>query len=214
MILTYTIGLPIGIWAGKNEGKWPDLLVRLYTYLTMAIPFFVILVIGIWIFGYGLNWFPTSGSVSATASGFGDTLISRISHMILPGVLGAFFGTTGIVKYLRSEVIDSKRSDYVRTARAKGVPVKDVYRHHIFRNSILPITAFAGYSITGLLCGSLFIEQIFSYPGMGLLFLNAINFRDYTVITSLVLLYGVLNLLGTLISDIMLSVVDSRIRID
>ncbi|MHA8138633.1 ABC transporter permease [Lactobacillaceae bacterium Scapto_B20] len=214
MLLTYTIGIPLGVYAGKHEGKWQDALVRVYSYVTMSVPYFVILVLGVWIFGYALGWFPTSGSVSPTASGLGGTAISRLAHIILPALLGAFFGTTGIVQYLRSEVIDSKRSDYVKTARSKGVPMSKIYRHHILRNSLLPITAFAGYSITGLLSGSIFTEQIFSYPGMGNLFLNAINFRDYTVITALVLLYGFLNLLGTLISDIILSVVDPRIRVE
>lgn len=213
MILTYAIGIPLGIYAGRNEGKFSDNVIRVYTYVTMSIPFFVILVIGLWIFGYVLGWFPTTGSVSGTANGFLPTIGSRLQHIILPGLLAAFFGTVNIVQYLRSEVIDAKGSDYVKTARSKGVPMKDVFNHHIFRNSLLPIAAFSGYSITGLLSGSLFTEMVFSYPGMGLLFLNAISYRDYTVMTALVLLYGLLNLLGTLISDVILTIVDPRIRI-
>ncbi|WP_143797034.1 ABC transporter permease, partial [Oenococcus oeni] len=132
---------------------------------TYCIPFFVILVLGIWIFGYVLGWFPTTGSVSPTANGTFATIGSRFYHMLLPGILGALFGTVNIVQYLRSEVVDAKSSDYVRTARAKGVPINDIYRHHIFRNSLLPIAAFAGYSITGLLNGAIFTESVFSYPG-------------------------------------------------
>ncbi|WP_143807146.1 ABC transporter permease, partial [Oenococcus oeni] len=128
-----------------------------------------------------------TGSVSPTANGTFATIGSRFYHMLLPGILGALFGTVNIVQYLRSEVVDAKSSDYVRTARAKGVPINDIYRHHIFRNSLLPIAAFAGYSITGLLNGAIFTESVFSYPGMGLLFVNSISYRDYTVITALVL---------------------------
>ncbi|KJW13738.1 ABC transporter permease [Levilactobacillus spicheri] len=214
MILTYALALPMGVFAGRHEGKLPDTVIRVYTYVTYCIPFFVILVIGIWIFGYVLGWFPTTGSISSDTSGWLSTIGSRFYHIILPAILGALFGTVNIVQYLRSEVIDAKRSDYVRTARAKGVPSKDIYRHHIFRNSLLPIAAFAGYSITGLLNGSIFTETVFSYPGMGLLFVNSISYRDYTVITALVLIYGILNLLGTLLSDIILSIVDPRIRIE
>ncbi|WP_318766896.1 ABC transporter permease [Lactiplantibacillus carotarum] len=213
MIMTYVFALPMGVYAGRHEGHLPDTVIRVYTYVTYCIPFFVILVIGIWIFGYVLGWFPTTGSISATAASGFPSVLSRIGHIILPGLLGALFGTVNIVQYLRSEVIDAKHSDYVRTARAKGVPTKDIYRHHIFRNSLLPIAAFAGYSITGVLNGSIFTETIFSYPGMGLLFVNSIVYRDYTVITALVLIYGILNLLGTLLSDIILSIVDPRIRI-
>lgn len=100
------------------------------------------------------------------------------------------------------------------TARAKGVPEKTVFNRHILRNSLLPIAAFAGYSITGLLGGSIFIETVFSYPGMGLLFINSLTNRDYSVITALVLLFGILNLIGTLLSDIILSIVDPRVRIE
>ncbi|WP_334351958.1 ABC transporter permease [Companilactobacillus sp. HBUAS56257] len=213
-ILTYCFALPMGMFAAKHEGKLPDTIIRFYTYITYSIPFFVVLVIGIWIFGYVLGWFPTTGSVSATAAAGLPTYGSHLYHIILPSVLGALFGTVNVVQYLRSEVIDAKRSDYVRTARSKGVPEKEIYRHHIFRNSLLPIAAFAGYSITGLLNGSIFTETVFSYPGMGLLFINSINYRDYTVITALVLIYGILNLLGTLLSDIILSIVDPRIRIE
>ncbi|KRN26871.1 ABC transporter permease [Liquorilactobacillus mali] len=213
MVLTYLIAIPLGVYAGKNEGKLPDTIIRIYTYVTFCIPFFVILVVGLWIFGYVLNWFPTTGSISATSNGFFSGLGSRLYHMILPGLLGALFGTVNIVQYLRSEVIDAKHSDYVKTARAKGVPEKKIYKNHILRNSLLPIAAFGGYSITGLLNGSIFTESIFSYPGMGLLFINSISYRDYTVITALVLLFGILNLLGTLLSDIILGIVDPRIRI-
>ena len=213
MILTYAFALPMGVYAGRHEGKLPDTIIRVYTYVTYCIPFFVILVLGIWIFGYVFGWFPTTGSISSDASSWLSTIGSRFYHILLPGLLGALFGTVNIVQYLRSEVIDAKHSDYVRTARSKGVPNKDIYRHHIFRNSLLPIAAFAGYSITGLLNGSILTETVFSYPGMGLLFVNSISYRDYTVITALVLIYGILNLIGTLLSDIILSIVDPRIRI-
>ena len=213
-ILTYAMALPMGVFAGRHEGQLPDTVIRVYTYVTYCIPFFVILVIGIWVFGYILGWFPTTGSISPNANGWAQTIGSHLTHILLPGLLGALFGTVNIVQYLRSEVIDAKHSDYVRTAQSKGVPSKDIYRHHIFRNSLLPIAAFAGYSITGLLNGSIFTETVFSYPGMGLLFVNSIIYRDYTVITALVLIYGILNLLGTLLSDIILSLVDPRIRID
>ncbi|CAI2688668.1 ABC transporter permease [Apilactobacillus apinorum] len=214
MIMTYVIGIPLGLYAGRHEGKLQDTLVRIYSYVTMSVPFFVVLVLGCWIFGYDLSWFPTTGSVSPQASGFFGVFISRVYHMILPATLGALFATSGITQYLRSGVIDARNSNYVKTAQAKGVSMDDIYQHHILRNALLPIAAFAGYSITGLLGGSLFTEQIFSYPGMGLLFLNAVNFRDYTVMTALVLLYGLLSLLGTLLSDIALSVIDPRIRVE
>lgn len=214
VILSYALAIPLGLIAGRYEDSKKDKAIQIYNYISYAIPAFVVYLLGLWFFGYILGWFPTSGSVSLGADGFWAVFFSRIAHMILPAILMALLSTTGVVQYLRSEIIDAKRQDYVKTARAKGVREKKVFSKHIFRNSLLPIAAFAGYSITGLLGGSIFIETVFSYPGMGLLFVNSITNRDYAVITVLVLLFGVLNLIGTLLSDIILSIVDPRIRIE
>lgn len=213
-VLIYGIGLPVGLYAGRHHGSKIDRLIGFYTWFTFAVPFFVLLVLGLWIFGYILGWFPTAGSISPTATPGISAVFSRLQHILLPGLISALTSLVGIVQYLRSEVIDAQQSDYVRTARSKGVPVHDVFRHHIFRNSLLPVTATAGYQITGLLGGSVFTEMIFSYPGMGQLFVNSVTGRDYTVMTALILLYGILAMVGTLLSDIIMAAVDPRIRIE
>ena len=141
-------------------------------------------------------------------------MLSRIYHMLLPAITAAVLRTTSIVQYLRNEVIDAKTQDYVKTARSKGVPLDKVYSHHIFRNSLLPIAAFFGFTVTGLLAGSIFIETIFMYQGMGLLFIESIMSRDYSIINALTLLYGTLALFGSLLSDIIMIIVDPRIRIE
>jgi peptide/nickel transport system permease protein len=125
----------------------------------------------------------------------------------------ALITTVSTVQYLRSEIIDTKQKEFVLTARAKGAPESRVYNHHILRNSLLPIAAFFGYEITGLIGGAIFIENIFGYPGMGQLFLTSITMRDFSVVTALALLFGIASILGALLSDIILSLVDPRIRI-
>ncbi|WGN90206.1 oligopeptide ABC transporter permease [Ligilactobacillus faecis] len=214
MILSYLFALPLGVIAGRYENTSRDKLIQLYSFITYAIPAFIFYLLGIYIFGYKLKWFPTSGSVSVDVNGGLAYFFSRIDHMLLPAILMALISTTAVVQYLRSEIIDNSKQDYVKTALAKGVPESVVFRKHIFRNSLLPIAAFLGYSITGLLGGSIFVETIFGYPGMGLLFMDSITGRDYSVITVLVLLYGILTLIGSLLSDIILSLVDPRVRID
>ena len=214
LILSYSLAIPLGLIAGRYENSRLDKGVMIYTFVAYAIPSFVFYLLGVWLFGYKLRWFPTSGSVSVDVTGTLGYILSRLDHMILPACLMAVLSVTAVVQYLRSEVIDNKNQDYVKTARAKGVPEKTIFTHHIFRNSLLPIAAFLGYSITGLLGGSIFIEQIFNYPGMGLLFMNSILNRDYSVITALVLLYGTMTLIGSLLSDIILSLVDPRVRIE
>ncbi|SQA14511.1 Glutathione transport system permease protein gsiC [Streptobacillus moniliformis] len=169
----------------------------------------------VFVFGYKLRIFPTGGSVDlGYVPGTLDYVINKLYHLILPAITYALLATTWTIRYLRSEIIDSKSLDYVKTAKAKGVPESVIYSKHIFRNSVLPIAAFLGYTITGLFGGSIFIETIFNYPGMGQLFISSISSRDYSVITTLILFYGFLSLMGSLLSDILLMIVDPRIRIE
>ncbi|MGM9910701.1 MAG: oligopeptide ABC transporter permease [Lacticaseibacillus absianus] len=212
-LLLYGIAIPMGIAAGKHEGEWQDRAISIFNYVTYAIPGFVFYLLGLWLFGFTLGWFPISGTVSANASGFWGVFWSRLDHMILPAILYAIIATTGTVQYLRTGIIDNKVEDYVKTARSKGVPEKVVFDKHILRNSFLPIAAFLGNTITGLLGGSMIIETVFSFPGMGKLFLDSIAQRDYTTLTALIMIYGTLTLLGNLLSDIIMSLVDPRIRV-
>lgn len=215
VILVYAIAIPLGVIAGRYQNSLNDKTIVLYSFISYAIPTFVLALIFLYIFGYQLQWFPTSGTVDVDKDpGTFGYILSKIYHILLPAITYAVLGTTGIIQYLRSEIIDAQTQDYVKTARSKGIPMKKVYSRHIFRNSLLPIAAFLGFTITGLLGGSVFIETIFGFPGMGQLFIQSITARDYSVITALVMLYGFLTLLGSLLSDIIMSIVDPRIRIE
>lgn len=214
-IFLYLIAIPLGVLAGRYQDTFLDKTVVLYSFVTYAIPTFVLALIFLFIFGYKLHWFPTVGSVDIKYdSGTVGYIWSKLYHMLLPAITTAILATTSVIQYLRSEIIDAKSLDYVRTARSKGIPISKVYSRHIFRNSLLPIAAFLGFTITGLLTGTIFIETIFGYPGMGQLFISSILSRDYSVITALVMLFGFLALLGSLLSDIIMSIVDPRIRIE
>ncbi len=212
-VLTYVLAVPMGIIAGRHQDEWQDQGIQIFNYITFAIPGFVFYILGIWLFGFVLGWFPITGSVSASASGFWEVVGSRFYHMVLPALLFSLITTTSIVQYLRTGIVDNKVEDYVRTARSKGVPENVVFDKHILRNSLLPIAAFMGTTITDLLGGSMIIESVFSYPGMGKLFLDSISERDYTTLTALILLFGILTLVGNLLSDIIMSIIDPRIRI-
>jgi peptide/nickel transport system permease protein len=214
-VLVYAIAIPLGVLAGRYQNSLFDRGVMLYSFVVFAIPTFVLALIFIYFFGFQLGWFPTTGSVDIRAeNGSLAWYWSKIHHMLLPAITAAVLGTTGVIQFLRSEVIDAQQMDFVRTARSKGVPQRKVYSKHIFRNSLLPIAAFIGFTITGLLSGAVFIETIFAYPGMGRLFIQSITSRDYSVITALVMLFGFLTLLGSLLSDIIMTIVDPRIRIE
>lgn len=212
LIFTYAIALPLGVIAGRYQNSLADRVIVFYNFVTYSIPTFVFAILMLWLFGFSLGWFPTRGSVGSGVEGIAY-LLSRLHHMVLPALTMAILATTGTVQYLRTSIIDAKGQDFVRTARAKGVPEKIVYNRHIFRNSILPIASYFGYEITGLISGSVFIENIFTYPGIGQLFISSIGTRDYSVILALLLMFGFATLLGTLLSDIIMSIVDPRIRV-
>lgn len=215
LIFTYIIAIPLGMYAGRYNGSWGDKAISFYNYFSYAVPTFVFALLLIWIFGFNLGWFPTRGTVQTGLEiGTLEYIWSRFYHLILPALSYALLATTATIQYLRTGVIDAKQEDYVKTARSKGVPESKVYNKHIFRNSILPIASFIGYDITGLIGGSIFIERIFSFPGMGRLFIDSLGARDYSVITALILLFGLTALFGTLLSDIIMSIVDPRIRIE
>lgn len=215
MVIMYAGAIPIAIYAGKNNGGKFDKVVVFTNFLIFAIPSFVMYLFFILIFGYKLKLFPTIGSVAADVTpGTFAYVVSKFYHLLLPAICIAIMSSVGTIQYLRNEVIDAKGQDFVKTAKSKGVPKNKIYSHHIFRNSLLPIAAFFGFQITGLLGGSIIAETIFNYPGMGNFFMESILARDYSVVTTLIMLYGFLSLIGSLLSDITMSIVDPRIRIE
>ena len=215
VVLMYSIALPIGILSGRYNGSRLDKIVTIYNFISFAIPTFILSLLMVYLFGYKLRVFPTGGSVDiGYIPGTLSYAINKIYHLLLPAITYALLGTTGTIRYLRNEIIDAKSLDYVKTARSKGVPESVVYSKHIFRNSLLPIAAFFGFQISGLLGGSVIAETIFNYQGMGKFFIESILTRDYSVVTTLILLYGLLFLLGSLLSDITMAIVDPRIRIE
>lgn len=214
LIFTYAIAIPLGIISGRYNDRIIDQFITGYTYIGFAMPLFIFALVMLWLFGFNLGWFPTGGSVApGLTPGTFEYILSKINHLLLPAFAMALIATTSTVQYLRSEIIDTKQRDFILTARAKGASESRVYNRHILRNSLLPIAAFFGYEITGLIGGSIFIESIYSYPGMGQLFIESINLRDYSVVTASVLIFGIAAILGALISDIVLSIIDPRIRI-
>ena len=213
-VLIYLIGLPLGLISGRWNDSLLDSAITGYTYLGFATPTFIFGLVMLLVFGYTLGWLPTGGSVGVGVTpGTLEYVISKFQHLVLPSFSIALIGLVGTVQYLRSGIIETKQKDFVTLARAKVVSEGKVYTKHIFRNSILPIAAFFGYEITSLLGGSLFIETIYGYPGMGRLFLESISIRDFSVANVLILVFGMLSILGALLSDIILSIVDPRIRI-
>jgi len=215
LVIQYVIALPLGIIAGRYNGTWKDRIISIYSFLALALPSFTVGLLVLFTFGFQLGWFPTGGSVSNAASQAGgfEYFMSRLQHMFLPALSLAIVSTTGIIQYLRSEIVDLESKEFIVTARAKGADEKRVYNKHVFRNALLPIASFLGFQIAFTIGGAIFIESIFSFPGMGELMIGSITTRDFSVMTALILMFGIASILGALLSDIILTIVDPRIRI-
>ena len=213
-LLTYLIAVPLGIIAAKRKGTAIDRGIMIYTFVSLSIPTVVFALINLLMFSLRLGWFPVSGSVDATvAAGTFAHYASRLHHMILPAITLALISTTGVVYFLRGEIIDYETSDFVTTARSKGVPENKVYTRHILRNAILPVLGSAGPVIISMFAGSVFIESVFAYPGMGQLFIQSIISRDFPVVNILIMFYAIITVVAMLITDILITFVDPRIRI-
>ena len=214
-IFLYALAVPLGIIAARKKGTIIDRSIMVYTFIALSTPTVVLSLIMILVFGLNLGWFPTRGSVDiiAFAAGGMTAFISRIYHMVLPALTGALLGTVGVIYFLRSEIIDFEASDFVTTAKSKGVPERKIYTRHILRSAMLPLAGQFGIIIAGIFGGSLFIETVFSFSGMGELFISAMMRRDFPIVNALIMFYAILGVISVLIADIALTVIDPRLKI-
>lgn len=215
IVITYILAFIMGIYAGRKPYSIGDNLIGTANYLGLALPAFVAGVFAIYFFSFTLGWFPSNGSVDiSTTEGTSAYWFSRIHHVILPALVLGLLSTASYTQFLRNDIIENSRKDYVRTARAKGTPESKIYNQHILRNSIIPLITFLGFDIVALVGGAIITETIFTYPGIGQLFLNSVGQRDYPVLMTLTMLFSFLTLFGNLVADILYGIVDPRIRLD
>ncbi len=213
-ILTWTISFPVGIRSAISRGGFYDRSATFFSYLLISIPGFFFAYILI-IFVVSTFEVPVIGMETfglTTASGI-NRFMDRIWHLVLPSVLGATGGVAVLSRYVRNQMLEVEGQDYVRTARAKGLPAEQVHYKHALRNALLPFVTMFGLILPGLIGGSVIIESIFSWPGMGRMAYEAILARDYPVILTVNFVSAVLVLAGTFISDLLYMVVDPRIRL-
>jgi peptide/nickel transport system permease protein len=213
-IITWTLSFPIGIRSAIFRGGFYDRSATFLSYLLISIPGFFFAYILI-IFVVTRFHVPVIGMETF---GIGDApilflVMDRIWHLLIPSVLGATGGIAVLSRYVRSQMLEVEGQDYIRTARAKGLPAEQVHYKHALRNALLPFVTMFGLILPGLIGGSVIIESIFSWPGMGRMAFEAILARDYPIILTVNFVSAVLVLAGTFISDILYLVVDPRIRL-
>ena len=213
-LITWTLSFPVGIRSAIFRGGIYDRSATFISYVMISIPGFffayVLIILVVTYFHVPVIGLKTFGIGDAPAT---YLFMDRIWHLLIPSMLGATGGIAVLSRYVRSQMLEVEGQDYIRTARAKGLPPEQVHYKHALRNALLPFVTMFGLILPGLIGGSVIIESIFSWPGMGRMAYEAILARDYPVILTVNFVSAVLVLAGTFISDLLYLVVDPRIRL-
>ncbi|CAN5818907.1 oligopeptide ABC transporter permease AppB [soil metagenome] len=213
--LTLSIALPLGILSAVRQYSPTDYGLTFFSFVGISIPQFWLALMLLYTFGVWLGWLPVRGIQSAVVEpGLWNSVWDTVSHYILPVTSITLVGLAGYMRYQRAAMLEVIRQDYIRTARAKGLSERTVIFKHAWRNALIPILTLLGYIFVILVEGSVVVENIFSWPGMGQLAVTSLTQRDYPVMMGIVLLSATLILLGTLLSDILYAIVDPRVRYD
>lgn len=209
LIIAVILGVFLGTISALRQYSPLDYSLTLFGFTGISIPDFFLGMILIFVFALTLKWFPTSGMVTAgTEFSWSDNL----RHLFLPALALALVRTSVFMRYTRASVLEVINEDYVRTARAKGMTERVVTVRHILRNALIPVITVIGINLTVLFAGSVIIETIFQWPGIGMMFINAIALRDSPVIMGYVLISAFVVLLANLVTDVTYSFADPRIR--
>lgn len=200
LIWSTLAGVFLGVWSGKNRGKWQD-----YTGMTVAVsgislPAFWVGFLLIMVFAVKLRWLPTTGAGS-------------FKNLVLPSITLGISIAAVIARFTRSSIIEVLKEDYIRTARAKGLKEKAVTWRHAFRNSMISVVTVVGLQFGYLLGGSVVTEAVFAYPGLGSLLIESVNYRDYPAIQSLILIFSLQFIIINLVVDILYAVLNPEIKL-
>ena len=212
-LMIFSLAIPLGVFSAARQHSFLDNFTTVFAYIGISIPGFwlaYLLILGV-VKSFGL---PVLGirTFSLGEAAFGKELVDRIWHLALPSFTLAITGIASLSRYMRGSFLEVIQQDYIRTARAKGLSEVDVYYRHGLKNAILPIVTIFGFLLPGLISGSVIIETVFAWPGIGRLAYQAVLARDYPVIMTITTISAFLVLLGNLFADILYAVVDPRIR--
>ena len=216
LLLAYVLSLPLGLYSTARSGRFDERTTSTILYMLYAVPTFVAGLLLLVFFyknmaGTWLQLEPGMMSVNyAELSPWGQTL-DIAKHMILPTICFTYGSLAYYSRFIKSNMEEVVRQDYIRTAKAKGVGPVKILLHHAFRNTLIPFVTLIGLTLPAIVGGSVVLESIFNWPGMGLLYLSSIYTRDYPVIMGLTLMFSALTLMGQLLADMLYAFVDPRI---
>ncbi|MGN7456516.1 ABC transporter permease [Paenibacillus pasadenensis] len=211
---TWLLAVVIGVLAAYRQYSWFDSLVMVLIFAAMSIPSFFIGLFLIKIFAVDLHWLPPGGMTTTGSNAEGWAYVLEVAdHMALPAAVMTLLGLGSLTRYFRSNMIDVIKQDYIRTARAKGLPERKVLFTHALRNALLPAITLVGFELPALFGGSLIIESIFNWPGIGQLYMKSFGLRDYPLLMGFTMFIAVLTVVGTLLSDLLYRIADPRVNL-
>jgi len=206
----FLVGIPIGLWQAVHRNRLDDHLLTSLSFVGYSMPVFWIGMLFIWLLAVANHVFP-AGSPSAASATVGQVLQHPLG-LVLPVATLTFVEAPGVVRFMRSAAIENLSEDYVRTATAKGAPRPRIVLVHVLRNSLLPVITLIGLTLPLVLSGSIVVEKVFNYPGMGLLMWTAAQTRDYPTLLGGAVVIGAATVVGSLLADVLYAIVDPRVR--
>jgi len=214
LLLEFGLAIPIGIIAATHRNSFIDKGITLVVFIGFAVPTFWLSLLMMYVFGVKLGVLPISGLHSLGGEKLTGIawLLDTAKHLVLPLGVATFGALAGLSRYTRATMLEVLGQDYITTARGKGLPERVVIYRHALRNALLPIITILGFSLPGLIGGSVIFETIFAIPGMGQLFYQGVMSRDYPLVMGILVMGALLTLIGNLLADLLYAVADPRIR--
>jgi peptide/nickel transport system permease protein len=215
--IALVVGIPMGVYAALRRGTFLSQLMMTLSLLGVSLPVFLIGILLILFFAVTLKWLPSFGRGEVTALGFWSTgflTADGWKHLILPSITLAVFQLTLIMRLVRSEMLEVLRADYIKFARARGLTNRAVYFGHALRNTLVPVITITGLQLGSLIAFAIITETVFQWPGMGLLFIQAVTFADIPVMAAYLCLIALIFVVINLVVDLLYFVVDPRLRIE
>lgn len=209
LFISLIIAIPIGVYSAVRQYSFVDYLVTFLAFIGRSMPTFWFGIMMILLFAVYLKWLPPGGM---STIGMEGNILDRAKYLIMPSIVLGLANTTGWMRYMRSSLLEVIRQDYIRTARAKGLPERTVIYKHALRNALIPIVTLIMLTIPGLFAGATITETVFNYPGMGLLLYEAIIGADYSLAITCLLFLSLLTILFNFLADIVYVLIDPRIK--
>ena len=216
-VLALVVGIPMGVYTALRRGSFMSQVFMAISLLGVSLPTFLIGILLILVFAVGLGWFPSFGRGDTVQLGWWSTGLLTLDgwhHIVLPAITLAIFQLTLIMRLVRAEMLEVLRTDYIKFARARGLSNRAIHFGHALKNTLVPVMTITGLQLGGLIAFAIITETVFQWPGMGLLFIQAVTFADIPVMAAYLCLIALIFVIINLIVDLLYFAVDPRLRVE